>query len=146
MQFTELVVQKTSPALHQVLGIYLPLITTNRINTPEVAEDLLASGTADLVSMARPLLADPAFANKTREGRADEINTCIGCNQACLDHIFTERVATCLHIAHRGFEGIDDLIDHGHPPKAAHGAAAAAARALAAPGRNPYFSIFDIQT
>lgn len=77
-------------------AVTIPVMASNRINTPEVAEDLLASGTADLVSMARPLLADPAFANKTREGRADEINTCIGCNQACLDHIFTERVATCL--------------------------------------------------
>jgi 2,4-dienoyl-CoA reductase (NADPH2) len=77
-------------------AVSIPVMASNRINTPDVAEELIASGSADLVSMARPLLADPEFARKTREGRTDEINTCIGCNQACLDHIFTERVATCL--------------------------------------------------
>ncbi len=61
-----------------------------------MAEAILARGDADLVSMARPMLADPEFANKAREGRADEINVCIACNQACLDLIFSERVATCL--------------------------------------------------
>jgi 2,4-dienoyl-CoA reductase (NADPH2) len=66
----------------------MPLITTNRINTPEVAERMLASGEADMVSMARPFLADPEFVNKAADGRADEINTCIACNQACLDHTF----------------------------------------------------------
>ncbi|HYC37138.1 MAG TPA: NADPH-dependent 2,4-dienoyl-CoA reductase [Usitatibacter sp.] len=74
----------------------IPLIATNRINTPEVAERILAEGCADMVSMARPLLADGAFVAKAREGRADEINTCIACNQACLDHIFQGRRATCL--------------------------------------------------
>lgn len=74
----------------------LPLVTTNRINSPETAESLLASGQADMVSMARPFLADPAFVNKAAENRADEINTCIGCNQACLDHIFKGKRATCL--------------------------------------------------
>lgn len=73
-----------------------PLITSNRINTPEMAEHVLANGQADLISMARPMLADPEFALKAREGRSDEINTCIGCNQACLDHIFTGTVASCL--------------------------------------------------
>lgn len=77
-------------------AVGIPVIASNRINTPEVAEDILASGVADLVSMARPLLADPEFARKVRLGRADEINTCIACNQACLDRIFTERTATCL--------------------------------------------------
>ncbi|MEX3947872.1 FAD-dependent oxidoreductase [Paraburkholderia sp. EG287B] len=77
-------------------AVSIPLMASNRINTPEVAEELIASGVADLVSMARPLLADPDFAKKTRLGMADEINTCIGCNQACLDRIFTERTATCL--------------------------------------------------
>ncbi len=77
-------------------AVSIPVMASNRINTPDVAEALIASGDADLVSMARPLLADPEFALKTREGRVDEINTCIACNQACLDHIFTERVATCL--------------------------------------------------
>ncbi|HEY4802686.1 MAG TPA: FAD-dependent oxidoreductase, partial [Paraburkholderia sp.] len=77
-------------------AVSIPVMASNRINTPEVAEELIASGAADLVSMARPLLADPDFAKKTRLGMADEINTCIGCNQACLDRIFTERTATCL--------------------------------------------------
>ncbi|MCP3706917.1 NADPH-dependent 2,4-dienoyl-CoA reductase [Paraburkholderia sp. CNPSo 3274] len=77
-------------------SVSIPVMASNRINTPEIAEELIASGVADLVSMARPLLADPDFAKKTRLGMADEINTCIGCNQACLDRIFTERTATCL--------------------------------------------------
>jgi 2,4-dienoyl-CoA reductase (NADPH2) len=77
-------------------AVSIPVMASNRINTPEVAEELIASGVADLVSMARPLLADPDFAKKTRLGIVDEINTCIGCNQACLDRIFTERTATCL--------------------------------------------------
>jgi 2,4-dienoyl-CoA reductase (NADPH2) len=96
--------------------VSLPLCTTNRINTPEVAEDILgefcglfvslraklnillfsASGHADLVSMARPLLADPFFVQKARLDKADEINTCIGCNQACLDQIFMQKHASCL--------------------------------------------------
>ncbi|MCF8206570.1 MAG: NADPH-dependent 2,4-dienoyl-CoA reductase [Methylotenera sp.] len=77
-------------------GITTPLITSNRINTPEVAEGVLADGSADMVSMARPFLADPAFVQKAREGRADEINTCIACNQACLDHTFAQKISTCL--------------------------------------------------
>ncbi|MHB8913137.1 MAG: 2,4-dienoyl-CoA reductase FMN-binding domain-containing protein, partial [Lysobacter sp.] len=67
--------------------VSLPLITTNRINMPDVAERILAAGEADMVSMARPLLADPAWVAKAREARSDEINTCIACNQACLDHV-----------------------------------------------------------
>ncbi|WP_421206612.1 FAD-dependent oxidoreductase [Aeromonas enteropelogenes] len=74
----------------------VPLITTNRINTPEVAERILAGGEADMVSMARPFLADPEFVIKAAEDRADEINTCIACNQACLDHIFKQKRASCL--------------------------------------------------
>jgi 2,4-dienoyl-CoA reductase (NADPH2) len=74
----------------------IPLIATNRINTPEVAESILAEGAADMVSMARPLLADPAFVLKAAAGRADEINTCIACNQACLDHVFQNKLASCL--------------------------------------------------
>ena len=74
----------------------IPLCTTNRINTPEVAEEILAGGSADLVSMARPLLADPHFVRKARAGKADEINTCIACNQACLDHVFQNQTASCL--------------------------------------------------
>ncbi len=76
--------------------VLLPLVTTNRINDPAVAERILAAGGADMVSMARPLLADPQFAKKSAEGRADEINTCIACNQACLDHVFENKPATCL--------------------------------------------------
>lgn len=74
----------------------LPLITSNRINDPIVADAVLARGDADLVSMARPLLADPEFVRKAAEGRTDEINTCIACNQACLDHVFESRNASCL--------------------------------------------------
>jgi len=74
----------------------IPLVATNRINTPKVAEQLLADGFCDLVSMARPLLADPLFVLKAAQGRADEINTCIGCNQACLDHTFAGKVTSCL--------------------------------------------------
>ena len=77
-------------------AIDIPVMASNRINTPEVAEDILAAGEADLISMARPLLADPEFVAKTEQGRTDEINTCIACNQACLDHIFVNRHATCL--------------------------------------------------
>ncbi|HEY6894145.1 MAG TPA: NADPH-dependent 2,4-dienoyl-CoA reductase, partial [Rhodanobacteraceae bacterium] len=76
--------------------VAIPLITTNRINMPDVAERILADGAADMVSMARPLLADPAWVAKAREGRAERINTCIACNQACLDHVFENRRATCL--------------------------------------------------
>jgi 2,4-dienoyl-CoA reductase (NADPH2) len=76
--------------------VRLPLVATNRINMPEVAEAILASGQADMVSMARPLLADPRWVAKARAGRAVEINTCIACNQACLDHVFENRTASCL--------------------------------------------------
>lgn len=74
----------------------IPLITSNRINTPEVAEAVLARGDADMVSMARPFLADPFFVQKAAEGRSHEINTCIGCNQACLDHAFKGKMTSCL--------------------------------------------------
>lgn len=77
-------------------AVSIPVIASNRINDPDVAEDLLARGVADLVSLARPLLADPEFAVKVRTGRTEEINTCIACNQACLDRIFTDRTATCM--------------------------------------------------
>jgi 2,4-dienoyl-CoA reductase (NADPH2) len=76
--------------------VNVPLITSNRINTPEMAEHVLASGDADMISMARPMLADSEFVLKAQQGRSDEINTCIGCNQACLDHIFSMKVASCL--------------------------------------------------
>ena len=76
--------------------VSIPLVTTNRINTPEVGEQIIADGCADMVSMARPLLADPEFVNKAAQNRAADINTCIGCNQACLDHVFQQKVASCL--------------------------------------------------
>jgi len=76
--------------------VKIPLVTTNRINTPEVAEQVLAEGDADIVSMARPFLADPDFVNKAAADRSDTINTCIGCNQACLDHTFSGKLTTCL--------------------------------------------------
>ena len=76
--------------------VSIPLCTTNRINTPEVAEEILAGGNADIVSMARPMLADPDFMLKAQAGKSDEINTCIGCNQACLDHIFQMKLVSCL--------------------------------------------------
>ena len=76
--------------------VSIPLITTNRINHPDVAEAVLADGCADMVSMARPFLADPAFVQKAASGRVDEINVCIGCNQACLDQIFKHKLTSCL--------------------------------------------------
>ncbi len=76
--------------------VAIPLVATNRINMPEVAEQILAGGEADMVSMARPLLADPAWANKAKAGRSEWINTCIACNQACLDHVFQNKRASCL--------------------------------------------------
>jgi 2,4-dienoyl-CoA reductase (NADPH2) len=76
--------------------VSVPVCASNRINTPDLAEEILASGEADLVSMARPLLADPELVAKAAAGRADEINTCIACNQACLDHVFANTRASCL--------------------------------------------------
>lgn len=78
------------------LFVSIPLITTNRINDPAVAEEILAAGDADMVSMARPFLADPALITKAARGQADQINTCIGCNQACLDRIFVGKITSCL--------------------------------------------------
>jgi 2,4-dienoyl-CoA reductase (NADPH2) len=77
-------------------GVSIPLIATNRINTPELANELIEQGFADMVSMARPFLADPEFVRKAQQGRSQEINTCIACNQACLDHVFESKPASCL--------------------------------------------------
>ncbi|WP_086929597.1 NADPH-dependent 2,4-dienoyl-CoA reductase [Agarilytica rhodophyticola] len=77
-------------------ALNIPVITSNRINTPEVAEEVLGRGDADMVSMARPFLADAFFVEKAEQGRSDEINTCIGCNQACLDHVFVGKMTSCL--------------------------------------------------
>jgi len=74
----------------------IPIITSNRINDPYIAENILREGIADMISMARPMLADENFVNKTAEGRPDEINTCIACNQACLDHVFQMKTASCM--------------------------------------------------
>jgi len=76
--------------------VTIPLVTSNRINLPSTAEQVLADGCGDMVSMARPLLADPEFVLKAREGRSDEINICIACNQACLDHTFANKMSSCL--------------------------------------------------
>ncbi len=76
--------------------VSIPVVTSNRINTPEKAEEVLANGDADLISMARPFLADPEFMNKAAANKSDEINTCIACNQACLDHVFQAKRASCL--------------------------------------------------
>nr|WP_298132146.1 NADPH-dependent 2,4-dienoyl-CoA reductase [uncultured Pseudoxanthomonas sp.] len=76
--------------------VRVPLVATNRINMPDVAEGILAAGKADMVSLARPLLADPQWAAKARDGRPQAINTCIACNQACLDHVFENKLASCL--------------------------------------------------
>jgi 2,4-dienoyl-CoA reductase (NADPH2) len=89
------VTKKMRAELHAA-GVTVPLVTSNRINTPEVAEQVLAEGCGDMVSLARPLLADADFVNKARAGRSADINTCIACNQACLDHAFKNEIATCL--------------------------------------------------
>jgi len=89
-------VTKKMRAELRAAGVTIPLITSNRINTPEVAEQLLVDGCADMVSLARPLLADAQFVAKAKAGRAGDINTCIACNQACLDHTFRNQLATCL--------------------------------------------------
>jgi 2,4-dienoyl-CoA reductase (NADPH2) len=89
-------VTKKMKAEFLAAGIATPLVTSNRINTPEVAERILAEGCADMVSLARPLLADAEFVKKAAEGRARDINVCIACNQACLDHVFKNQLASCL--------------------------------------------------
>lgn len=84
--------------------INIPIVACNRINTPEVAESILQDGSADMISMARPFLADSQFVNKAKAGQANTINTCIACNQACLDHIFVNKVASCLVNPRAGYE------------------------------------------
>jgi 2,4-dienoyl-CoA reductase (NADPH2) len=97
----------------------IPLVATNRINTPEVAEKVLAEGCADMISMARPFLADPRWVDKAAEGRAEEINTCIACNQACLDHIFSRKEATCLVNPRACRETEALLVKASHPKRVA---------------------------
>lgn len=96
--------------------ISIPLITTNRINTPETAERVLAEGRADMVSLARPFLADPEFVKKAQAGTPDRINTCIGCNQACLDHTFSGRITSCL-VNPRAAHETELIIEPAETPK-----------------------------
>ena len=123
----------------------IPLITTNRINTPEVAEEVIASGCADMVSMARPFLADAEFVNKAAAGRANTINTCIACNQACLDEIFAGRLTSCL-VNPRACRETELLIEKTAAPKriAVVGAGPAGmACALTAAERGHWVTLFD---
>ncbi|MDH5531086.1 MAG: NADPH-dependent 2,4-dienoyl-CoA reductase, partial [Paracoccaceae bacterium] len=99
--------------------VAIPVITSNRINTPEIAEAVLAEGCADMVSMARPFLADPEFVRKAAEGRAAEIAPCIACNQACLDHTFQGKISTCLVNPRACFETELNLIPAAAPKKLA---------------------------
>lgn len=123
----------------------VPLITTNRINTPEVAEQLLADGMCDMVSMARPLLADAAFVQKARKGLSNEINTCIGCNQACLDHVFQGKQVSCLVNPRACHEAEYRLIPVRVPKKIAVVGAGPAGMAcsLAAAERGHVVTLFD---
>ena len=126
-------------------GLSIPVITGNRVNMPEVAEQVLADGSADMISMARPFLADPEFVNKAAQGRTNEINTCIACNQACLDHAFKNKLASCLVNPRAGHEL--DLVINIAPAKkriaviGAGPAGLAAATTLA--GRGHRVDLFD---
>ncbi len=111
-------------------GITVPLVTSNRINMPEVGEQILADGCADMVSLARPLLADPDFVRKAREGRSEDINTCIACNQACLDHTFQLKLASCLVNPRAGHE--TELVLHRAPAKKRYAVVGAGPAGLAA--------------
>lgn len=123
----------------------IPLITTNRINDPAVAEQVLADGCADMVSMARPFLADAEFVRKAAEGRADEINTCIGCNQACLDQIFEGKLASCLVNPRACRESEMPLTTTAHPKRLAVVGAGPAGLAFAvtAASRGHQVTLFD---
>jgi 2,4-dienoyl-CoA reductase (NADPH2) len=125
--------------------VNIPLITTNRINMPEVAEKVLAEGHADMVSMARPFLADPEIIRKAIEGREDEINTCIACNQACLDHIFEQKSVSCLVNPRAGHETELNYIPTKNPKRIAvvgAGPAGMAASTIAAE-RGHKVTLFD---
>ncbi len=125
--------------------VSIPVITSNRINTPQVGEDLLVSGQADMVSMARPFLADPDFVAKAAQGRADEIAPCIACNQACLDHTFSGKLSTCLVNPIAGHETELLLTPTLSPRKIAVVGAGPAGLSVAitAAGRGHHVTLFD---
>ncbi|NVK66259.1 MAG: NADPH-dependent 2,4-dienoyl-CoA reductase [Flavobacteriales bacterium] len=125
--------------------INIPLVATNRINMPGIAEDILAEGGADLISMARPFLADPEIVLKAMENRTDEINTCIACNQACLDHIFEQKKVSCLVNPRAGHETELNYIQTDHPKRIAvvgAGPAGLAASTVAAK-RGHHVTLFE---
>ncbi|WP_300273276.1 NADPH-dependent 2,4-dienoyl-CoA reductase [Halomonas sp.] len=125
--------------------VALPLIATNRINMPEVAERVLAEGHADMVSMARPFLADPAWVSKAAAGRSEEINTCIACNQACLDHTFAGRITSCLVNPRAGHESELAIVPAAEPRRIAvvGGGPAGLAAALTAARRGHAVTLFE---
>ncbi|MGB0630129.1 MAG: 2,4-dienoyl-CoA reductase FMN-binding domain-containing protein, partial [Alphaproteobacteria bacterium] len=112
-------------------AVTIPVAATNRINTPETGEELLANGDADVVALGRQMLADPYFANKAQAGRADAINTCIGCNQACLDYIFADKASSCLVNPFAGRELEMSRVQSSSPKKLAVVGAGAAGLAAA---------------
>ena len=129
-------------------ALNLPVITSNRINTPEVAESVLARGDADMVSMARPFLADPQFLAKAQANQAHLINTCIGCNQACLDHVFVGKMTSCL-VNPRACHEQEIVIEPTHAPLklAVIGAGPAGlAAATTAAQRGHHVTLFDAQS
>ena len=111
--------------------VNVPVVAVNRINMPEVAERILAEGQADMVSLARPLLADPQWPNKARAGKPENINTCIACNQACLDHVFANKRATCLVNPRAGYETELNYLPTSAPKKLAVAGAGPAGGACA---------------
>ncbi|MCV2877263.1 NADPH-dependent 2,4-dienoyl-CoA reductase [Sedimentimonas flavescens] len=125
--------------------VSIPVITSNRINTPEVAEGILAQGQADMVSLARPFLADPDFVAKAAEGRAAEIAPCIACNQACLDHTFSGKISTCLVNPRAAFETELSLTPAEQPKAIAVVGAGPAglSAAITAAGRGHAVTLFD---
>jgi 2,4-dienoyl-CoA reductase (NADPH2) len=128
--------------------VKIPLVATNRINMPQVAEEIISGGAADLVSMARPFLADPEIVLKSIENRTDEINTCIACNQACLDHVFQQKKISCLVNPRAGHETELNYLPTKHPKKIAvigAGPAGLSASTIAA-SRGHQVDLFDSES